>query len=185
MLRRHLKWLLVGAAVLLAVTSIPALASTPTQQPINTRMNLTLHLHQCDGGPFLTWTGTVVIDGETYGWADAPLPVTQPPPQPNDNFFPFEEHWTIFTLEADEDPNTDPSLACDQDDVVMEGHNTGWANRPFTGKAAGEVTAVAEDGPFADVEPGSRMFWNGKAIGSSAVTTVEPGAQWRATLHIL
>lgn len=186
MMKTLLRRLPLGAAAFLALSAVPVQAGAPAQQPINTTMRLTLHLFQCpDDGAFLSWTGTVVIDGRTYGWADEPLDDPAPPPQPNDNFFPFEERWTIFAIDEGQDPQVDPSLACDESRVVMAGHNTGWANRAFTGKAEGVVTEVADPGPFADVELGSRMFWNGKATGSSAADPCcVPGATWRATLHI-
>lgn len=188
MVKRLVKGLPLSAAGLLALSALPVQAGPPSQKPVNASMALTLTLYQCpDDGPFLSWTGTVVIDGQTYGWADEPLtgPDSPPPPQPNDNFFPFEENWTIFALEEGDDPHADPSLACDENRTVMAGYNTGWANRPFTGKAEGEVGYVADPGPFAEVELGSRMFWNGKAVGSSAAAPCcVPGAEWKATLHI-
>ena len=186
-MKRLLKGLSLSTAAFVALSAMPVQAGPSGYKPINAPMRLTLNLYQCpDPGPVLSWTGTVVIDGQTYGWADVALtdPDSPPPPQPNDNFLPFEENWTIFTLHEGEDPHTEPWLACDDSRVVLAGDNTGWVNRPFTGKAEGEVGYAA--GPFADLELGSRMFWNGKALGSSAADPCcVPGVSvWKATLHI-
>jgi hypothetical protein len=187
-MQRTVRYFAAAAALGLfagAFAASPATAK-PDQKPIDAKMALTLNLFQCpDDGPFVTWTGTVVINGDTYGWADEPLAFPDPPPQPNDNFWSFEENWTIFTLEEGEDPHIDASLACDESRVVMAGDNTGWANPAVAGKAEGDVTYVADPGPFDNVELGSRMFWNGKAPGYSATTPCcAPGAKWKATLHI-
>ena len=186
-MKRTVRYLAAAAALGLfagAFAASPATAK-PDQKPINAKMELTLNLFQCpDDGPFLTWTGTVIIDGETYGWADEPLFVPDPPQQPNDKFGYFEENWTIFTLAEGEDPHVDPLLACDTSRVVLAGDNTGWGNLP-TGKAEGEVTYVADPGPFANVELGSRMFWNGKVLGYPPDTPCcAPGTEFKATLHI-
>jgi hypothetical protein len=187
----------LGVAALLLVSAVPAHAKPPDQKPINAKMELTLNLFQCPAeeppmpgppvpGPFLSWTGTVVIDGQTYGWADEPLPVADPQP-PNEKFGYFEEYWTIFTLEHGEDPHDDPSLGCDSSRVVLAGDNTGWGpDVGFTGKARGSVTYAAPDrSPFADVELGSRMFWNGKVLGyPPAAPCCAPGTEFKATLHI-
>lgn len=45
----------------------------------------------------------------------------------------------------------------------------------MTGKADGVVETAT--GPFADVAPGSRMFWRGKVVDRAAT-------QFKATLHI-
>jgi hypothetical protein len=100
-------------------------------------MDLTLNLVPCDDGRFLSWTGTVVIDGVTYGWSDEPLFVPDPPQQPNDKFVYGEENWTIFTLEPGEDPNESPQPACDAFDayrVLLAGFNTAWGGRQSGGR---------------------------------------------------
>jgi hypothetical protein len=177
-MRRKLLVLLALVAVLAVMVAAPVSAK---EKPISGKMEISLNLFKCPGeGPFLSWTGTVVIDGKTYGWADEPLLVEDPPVLPNEKFVYFEEHWTIFTLEDGEDPNEDPSLACDVNDVVLEGFNTGWGPPGFTGKADGYVRDAADPGPFALVKDGSRMFWRGKVLGGEPV----PGSQFKATLHI-
>ena len=186
MMKKLLTRLPLGVAALLALSAAPVQAGPPDQKPINAKMELTLNLFQCpDDGPFLSWTGTVVIDGETYGWSDEPLFVPDPPQQPNDKFVYGEENWTIFTLADGEDPKADPTLACDTSRVVMAGDNTGWGPPGTTGKAEGEVTYVADTGPFANVELGSRMFWNGKVLGyPPSSPCCPPGTEFKATLHI-
>ena len=188
MMKRLLKGLSLSAAAFLALSAVAVDAAPPDQKPINAPMRLTLNLFQCPAdGPFLSWTGTVVIDGETFGFADESLtnPDSPPPPQPNDNFLSFEENWTIFTLAAGEDPHVDPSLACDTSRVVLAGDNTGWGPPGVTGKAEGEVTYVADPGPFANVALGSRMFWNGKVLGYPPdAPCCAPGTEFKATLHI-
>lgn len=174
---------MILALVAVLTVMIAAPVSAGADKPISGKMELTLVLVECPApapGPFLTWTGTVVIDGATYGWADFPLPVEDPPVLPNEKFVYFEEHWTIFTLEAGEDPVESPLLACDDSRVVLEGVNTGWGPPGATGKADGEVTGADAEGPFAEVAAGSRMLWRGKVLGNE----VFPGAQFKATLHI-
>jgi hypothetical protein len=179
MIRRVLNWLPVGVAALLLVSAVPAQAKQPDQKPINGKIELTLNLQPCDDGRFLTWTGTVIIDGVTYGWADEPTP-WEISHAPNEKFFYYEEIWTIFELEADEDPNTQPLLACNAD-AVLEGTNNGWGTSGGAFRADGEVTDSADAGPFASVEPGSRMIWRGRALGPQPPT---PGTQFKATMHI-
>lgn len=177
MIRKILTWLPVGVAAVLVASAVPVEAKKPDQEPINGRIDLTLTLPGCTDGRFITWTGTVVIDGVTYGWADesTPYDVSQ---APNEKFFYYEEIWTVFTLGVGDDPNTDGSLACDAD-VVMEGTNNGWGTPGGFFRADGEVTEADDEGPFANVADGSRMFWRGKALGP-----VAPGTQFKATLHI-
>ena len=125
----------------------------------------------------LSWAGTVVIDGETYGWAEFPDPPG--PPVVDGNFGRFVEYWTIFTLDRAEDLT---SAACDPDRVLLAGDNTGWGST--TGnvdKADGTVTFADPLGPFADVDFGSRMLWRGKVLGGPT----EQGSEFKATLHIL
>jgi hypothetical protein len=184
-MKKLLTRLPLGIAALILVSTSPVQAEKPEPKPISGKIGLTLNLFPCpEEGPFLTWTGTVVIDGHTYGFADAPFPVEGAPP-PNDKFFSFEEHWTIFDLEDGEDPNQAPLLACDDSRVVLEGVNTGWATPGWAARADGEVTEAADPGPFASVEPGSRMIWRGKILGYSAsAPPPAPGSEFKATLHI-
>jgi hypothetical protein len=185
MMKKLLTRLPLGVAALLLVSAVPVQAGPPDQKPISGKMELTLNLHLCPDDTFLSWTGTVVIDGQTYGWADEPLPVADPQP-PNDKFGYFKEYWTIFTLEDGEDPHDDPSLGCDASGVVLAGNNTGWGpDVGFTGKAEGVVTYAADTGPFASVELDSRMFWNGKVLGYPPNDAPPvPGTEFKATLHI-
>lgn len=152
--------------------------SAKGQKPINTNIELTLVLEICPEQPLplLSWAGTVVIDGETYGWADFPNPPG--PPVVDGNFLLAVEYWTIFSLDGAEDLT---SAACDPDRVLLAGDNA--ARGPITGntfRADGTVTFADPDGPFADVQVGSRMFWRGKVLGGPPV----PGSEFKATLHI-
>ena len=192
MMKKLLTRLPLGVAALLALSAVPVQAGPPDQKPINAKMELTLNLFTCPNlpgsdipGSFLSWTGTVVIDGQTYGWSDEPLDVADPPQQPNDKFGYFEENWTIFTLKDGDDPHGNPSLACDANEVVMAGDNTGWGPPGVSAKAEGEVTYVAEEGPFANVELGSRMFWKGKVLDYRPNDPCcDRGTEFKATLHI-
>ena len=95
------------AAIVLMVASP---ASADTQRPLRGHLELTNYSVPCaveHVPPFLTWAGTVVIDGETYGWADFPIA----PPVFDGKFLYAEEYWTIFTL--DEGEVVDPTTACD------------------------------------------------------------------------
>ncbi|MDH3302538.1 MAG: hypothetical protein OES24_18720 [Acidimicrobiia bacterium] len=191
MIRRLLTLLPLAAAAMLAVSAVPAQGAQPAQKPINGRMDITLNLIPCDDGRFLSWTGTVVIDGVTYGWSDEPLLVPDPPQQPNDKFVYGEENWTIFTLEPGQDPNENPQLACgtfDADRVVLAGFNSGWGAPGGTGKADGVVNYVGpgDDNPFANVAEGSRMFWRGELVDypPNVPDLLPPGTEFTATLHI-
>ena len=178
-MKKLLTRLPLGIAALMLVSAGPVQAEEPDQKPINGKIELTLNLQPCEDGRFLTWTGTVVIDGVTYGWADEPTPweISQ---APNEKFFYYEEIWTVFELEAGENPNTDASLACDAD-AVLAGTNNGWGTSGGAFRADGEVTSSAEAGPFANVEPGSRMIWRGRVLGPQPPA---PGAVFEATVHI-
>ncbi|MEA2000758.1 MAG: hypothetical protein U9N84_02560, partial [Actinomycetota bacterium] len=119
--------------------------------------------------PFLTWAGTVVIDGATYGWADFPTgPLVE-----DGGFIYFEEYWTIFALGDGEVVTA--AIACDTDRVLIDGFNDGWGTPGNTGRADGAVAWTDPDGRFAEVAPGSTMFWRGK---------VTSPVQFKATLHI-
>jgi hypothetical protein len=178
-MKKLLTRLPLGIAALMLVSATPVQAEKPDQKPINGKIELTLNLQPCEDGRFLTWTGTVVIDGVTYGWADEPTPweISQ---APNEKFFYYEEIWTVFELEPGQNPNTDASLACDSE-AVLEGTNNGWGTSGGAFRADGEVTDTADAGPFANVEPGSRMFWRGKALGPQPPA---PGTEFKATMHI-
>jgi hypothetical protein len=179
MTRRTLTWLPAAVAALLLLSAVPVQAKQPDQKPINGKIELTLNVQPCPDGRFLTWTGTVIIDGVAYGFADEPSPweISQ---APNEKFFYYEEIWTIFELEADENPNTEPLLACNAD-AVLEGTNNGWGTSGRAFRADGEVTDSADAGPFANVEPGSRMIWRGRVLGPQPPT---PGSVFQATMHI-
>ena len=140
----------------------------------------TLNLQPCPDGRFLSWTGTVIINGVTYGWADEPIIPPETFDAPNEKFFYYEENWTVFELEAGENPNTEPSLACHAE-AILNGTNNGWGTSGGAFRADGQVRDSAEDGPFADVESGSRMIWRGKAVGPQPPM---PGTIFNATLHI-
>ncbi len=172
-----MKRAMIGLALVAVLGVIPvASVSAKAQQPLNFKMELTLFAEDCavpHTPPFLTWAGTVVIDGTTYGWADFPTG----PFVVEGNFGSFEEYWTIFTL--DEDEAVTPANACDVSRVVLAGTNDGWGSvTAGTGFADGEVTFVDDEGALAEVALGSRMFWRGKVIGDT-------GTEFRATLHIL
>jgi hypothetical protein len=165
----------VVALVAIATLALGATSAAADQQkPLNGYMELTSYAVPCPVEhmpPFLTWAGTVVIDGVTYGWADFPTADLVV----DGKFIYFEEYWTIFTLGESE--AVTPENACDATRVVLAGVNDGWGPPGFAGKADGTVTEVLEDGPFDDVAIGSRMFWRGKV-------TDEAQTQFKATLHI-
>jgi hypothetical protein len=167
----------IAAVIAVAALSAAAPASAADQKPLSGHMELTNFSQACaveHTPPFLTWAGTVVIDGVTYGWADFPISdlVVE------GKFIYVQEYWTIFTLGEGEAAN--PSTACDASRVVLAGVNDGRGAPGFTGRADGVVETVLEPGPFDDVEVGSRMFWRGK------VTEVVDGVatSFKATLHI-
>jgi len=165
--------LLVMVAALLLVSVAPV--SAGVEKPLNGKMELTFFGEPCPDDlhipPVLTWAGTVVIDGTTYGWADFPTAELVV----DGKFIYFEEYWTIFTLGEDEDVTA--ALACDADRVVLGGFNDGWGPPGMTGKAEGTVTGADPAGPFAEVADGSRMFWRGKVLD-------EEWTEFKATLHI-
>ena len=168
----------VAIIALIGVMVAPP-ASAQDQKPLSGKMELTNFSVQCGptpeaGPPFLTWAGTVIIDGTTYGWADFPTaPLIE-----DGKFISFEEYWTIFRL--DEDEVVDPGLACDADRVVLAGVNDGWGAPGGAAKADGTVTLAESDGPFDDVAIGSRMFWRGRVTEFSGAFPFE----FEATLHI-
>ena len=175
------RFLLVLALV--AVLSLVAAAqvSAGEDKPISGRIDLDLVLELCPVAdapnpdyPFMTWVGTVVIDGVAYGWADFPTDegVVE------GNFYYFEEYWTIFTLDDGDPPTVDQG--CDGDRVVLAGTNTGSGTRGGTYRADGEVTDIDLGGPFADVADGSRMIWRGKATNFKE----DGGDVFKATFHI-
>jgi hypothetical protein len=174
-MRRKLLVLLAVVAVLAAMVAAPVSAK---EKPISGKMELDFQPQPAfcfdrEGEIIpVTWTGTVVIDGTTYGWADFPTG----PFVIEGNFGYFEEYWTIFTLGPDDDPN-DLGVACDWERVLIDGSNEGWGPAMGnTGKADGTVDNVyADDVPFADVAIGSRMMWRGKVTA--------PG-EFKATFHI-
>ena len=169
--------------VLTIVMALTVLSVAPVsadgEKPINTRIDLTLHNGPCPVDPaptlpFVTWIGTVVIDGTTYGWADFPTagPVFEK------KFMYFEEYWTIFTLQPDQAPTV--ALACNPALVVLDGINTGRMTPGATGRADGTVSSAAHPGPFADVAAGSKMIWRGKITSFIGDVPYE----FKATLHI-
>jgi hypothetical protein len=170
---------------LVATLSLVAAAqvSAGEDKPISGKIDIDLVLELCPAAdapnpayPFMTWVGTVVIDGVTYGWADFPT---------NGegfvgNFYYFEEYWTIFTLDDGEAPTVDQG--CDGDRVVLAGTNTGSGTRGGPYRADGEVTddPIAPSGRFADVALGSRMIWRGKATNFKE----GGGDEFKATFHL-
>jgi hypothetical protein len=169
--------LLLVVALIAALSLVAAPVSAGADKPISGVMELDLLLGPCvaEGLPgFITWVGTVDIDGTTYGWADFPLG----PMVLEGNFSYFEEYWTIFTLNPGEDP--DLANACDPERVVLAGYDDGWVTPGGAGKANGTVDSVDSNGPFADVAIGSTMFWRG------TVTNFRDGFdEFKAILHIL
>ena len=171
------KRLLVVLALVAALSMVAAApVSADGEKPINGKIDITLELEFCGiplESPFVTWVGTVVIDGTPYGWADFPTG----PMVPEKKFMYFEEYWTIFTLDG-ETPTV--ALACNPDLVVLDGTNTG-RGMPAAGtyQADGTVSSAADGGPFADVAAGSRMIWRGKVTNLKA-----GGDEFKATLHI-
>ena len=171
------RFILLVALLLLVVVVVAAPASAGEDKPINGKMELTLVLEPCPvggTGPFVTWVGTIVIDGVTYGWADFP---TTPEPVFEKKFMYFEEYWTIFTLESGQAPTV--ALACNPGLVVLDGFNDGRGTPGGAASAEGTVASAADPGPFADVAEGSRMFWRGKVTNLKGA-----GDQFKATLHI-
>jgi hypothetical protein len=173
------KRLLLVLALIAALSLVAAApVSADGEKPINGKIDLTLYAVPCPVDPaptfpFVTWVGTVVIDGTTYGWADFPT---------DDLFFEkkfvyFWEYWTIFTLEPGEDPTV--ALACDPARVVLDGFNDGRGTPGGAARADGAVASAADPGPFADVAEGSRMIWRGKVTNFK-----EAGDEFKATLHI-
>ena len=171
-MRRRLILLVALLVVLTVVVAAPV--SAGSEKPINGKIDLTLMLEPCSAdGPFVTWVGTAVIGGTTYGWADFPTgPLVE-----EGKFIFFEEYWTIFTLEPGQAPSV--ALACDPSLVVLDGFNTGRGAPGGTASAEGTVAPADRDGPFADVAEGSRMFWRGKVTNFK-----DAGDQFKATLHI-
>ena len=95
-------------------------ASSKNQKPLSGKMELTfLDVPCAEEGPFLTWAGTVVIDGATYGWADFLTAFSE-----DGKFVYFEEDWTIFTVYGNEPVS--PAIAGDPTRVVLAGLNDGW-----------------------------------------------------------
>ena len=165
--------------VLALVAALSLVAATPVsadgEKPINGKIDLTLFAVPCPADPaptfpFVTWVGTVVIDGTTYGWADFPTA----PLVFEKKFMYFFEYWTIFTLDG-----AAPTVAsaCDPALVVLDGYNDGRGTPGGAARADGTVTSGFDE--FADVAPGSRMIWRGK------VTNFKGDAnEFKATLHI-
>jgi hypothetical protein len=173
--------------VLTIVMALTVLSVAPVSadgdKPINGKMDLTLEAEFC-GTPFesplVTWVGTVVIDGTTYGWAD--VPTDEPDFETKLGFMLFEEYWTIFTLAAGEVPTV--ALACNPALVVLDGTNVGRATPG--GAATADGTVANAYGTFAKVAPESRMTWRGKVLGYPPNTPPYAlGTEFKATLHIL
>jgi hypothetical protein len=161
-------------AIVVALTLVSvAPVSADGEKPINGKIDLTLFLEPCTAsGPLVTWIGTVVIDGTTYGWADFPTaePIFER------KFMYFEEHWTIFELDGND---ATVALACNPALVVLDGFNDGRGTPGGTYRADGTVANAAPDGPFADVAEGSRMIWRGEVTNLKA-----GGDKFKASLHI-
>ena len=169
--------------VLTIVMALTVLSVAPVsddgEKPINGKIDLTLFNEDCPTAPLgvVTWIGTVVIDGMTYGWAD--FPTALPDFEKKLKFMYFAEYWTIFTLKTGEAPTV--ALACNPALVVLDGINTGRMTPGATGRADGTVSSAAlYPGPFADVAAGSRMIWRGKITSFIGDVPYE----FKATLHI-
>jgi len=165
---------LVAVLGLMAVTP----ASADGQKPFNGDMELTFFGMPCDDPErpvelpqFMTWAGTVILDGEAYGFVDFP---TSPPPTPGEKFFYFSEYWTIFTLD---ELGVTLDTACDADRVVLQGVNEGRGGPGGTFRADGTIEWADPGGPFAGFAPGSTMFWRGRV-------TNEASTEFEATFHI-
>lgn len=165
--------MIVLAVVAALAMMVAAPANAGGQQPLNGHMELALFGTPCpepDQPPFLTWAGTVVLDGATYGIAYFP---TSPPPG-EEKFFYFSEYWTIFTFD---ESDLTPAIACDADRVVLDGFDDGRQGPGGAAKADGTVESVNSAGPLAGVAPESRVFWRGRV-------TNEGGTEFAATFHI-
>ena len=172
-MKKRLMLVLALVAALSLVAAAPV--SAGGEKPINGKIDLNLELEFCGlpgESPFVTWVGTVVIDGTTYGWADFPTG----DPRFEKKFMYFDEYWTIFDLDGEE-PTV--ALACDPALVVLDGINTGRGTPGGAARADGTVGSAAPDGPFADVAVGSRMIWRGKVTNFNA-----DADEFKATLHI-
>ena len=88
-MRNRLLLVLALVAALSLVAAAPV--SADGEKPINGKMDLTLFEQPCpNDGPLVTWIGTVVIEGTTYGWADFPTaPLVF---EKNFKFMYFEEY---------------------------------------------------------------------------------------------
>jgi hypothetical protein len=167
--------LLVFALIAALSLVVAAPVSADTDKPISGTIELDLVLQPCSPDLFNTWVGTAVIDGTEYGWADFPTgPLVE-----EGNFLFFEEYWTIFSLDGGE-ALTLPEMACDGSRVILSGFNTGRGTLGGAAYANGAVSWADPIGPFADVDPGSRMFWRGKITNFK-----DAGDEFKATLHIL
>jgi hypothetical protein len=162
-------------SILIALVALALVATAPvsaSDDPLNGDLELSFVGAACPDGhvpPFLTWAGTVDIDGTTYGWADFPTaPVVE-----DGKFGYFWEYWTVFSLDEGEEVTLD--IACDPARVVMDGFNDGWGTPGMTAKADGSVAWTDPYGPFADVAPGSRMMWRGRLTAPN---------EFEATFHI-
>jgi hypothetical protein len=170
---RRMFGMIAVAAVAGALFAAPVDAGE--QKPLGGPMELTLFAVPCPDPllpPFLTWAGTVEIDGTTFGFADFPTaPLIE-----DGKFMYFSEYWTMFRLEAGE--AVTPEIACDATRVVAAGFNDGRGTPGMTAKADGTVAEVTEPGPLDDiVSPGTRMFWRGRVVG-------ETGTEFLATFHL-
>lgn len=171
------KRLLLVLALIAALSLVAAApVSAGGEKPINGKMDLTLEDEFCGTplkSPLVTWLGTVVIDGTTYGWAD--FPTELPDFETKLGFMLFKEYWTIFDLNG-KDPTV--ALACDPTLVVLDGYNDGRGTPGGAARADGTV-ANQGVGPFAAVAPESRMIWRGKVTNFK-----EARDEFKATLHI-
>jgi hypothetical protein len=173
-MKRKMIVLALVAALGLTVAA-PANAGRQQQQPLNGDMELTLFGEWCGvpfGSPLVSWAGTVVFDGDTYGIAYFP---STPPPDPEEKFFYFEEYWTIFTLD---ESGVTLEIACDPELVVLDGFDKGRQGPGGSAKADGTVESADPLGPLAGVADESRVFFRGRV-------TNEAGDEFAATFHIL
>lgn len=168
--------LILLALVVTLLTAMAAPAAAHTRRVTRGDIDITFRNHTCADGRYLTWTGTVTIDGEVYGWADFP---TAPLVVKGDWMY-FQEYWTIFALADGEVPTNE--AACDPSRVLIDGTNDGIGTPWFTGFAWGTVDSTFDGGPFDHIPIGSLMLWRGYLVEQRPI---QPGDRFLAKLSII
>jgi len=166
--------------MIVAVAAAGALVAAPVdaakQKPLSGPMDLDLYAELCavpHAPPFLTWAGTVELDGVTYGFADFPTA----PFVEDGKFIYFEEYWTMFTL--DEGEAVTPEIACDTTRVVLAGVNDGWGTPGGTGKAA--TAGGLREGPARQTVRSLRS----SILAPSAMSKLEAGCSGAAGSSVM